>query len=400
MDNNIHSSSHTIIKLYDKLSYFDQYGGSVFLFLFLTIIVLLANAYCASALNSAEIRKDWINQRCNPGVIPFAGWINKPVDKTAVDFTMENFNYCTQNILTPVTANAISPFSYIVYSIQAIFATIARSIQSIRQLFNYIRDAFAEIMKEIFGRMLNFIIPIQQLVLAAKDTMGKVTGVMTATLYTAQGSYLTLKALLGAIAELAIGFLVAVLVIMVLTFAFLPFLLPVTLSISAFCFAVSIPLMIIVIFLTETMGIRPKSSIPSIPSVPVTSSCFHPSTKVKLANGSISEMQHLNLGDVLENGSVVRAVMKVANFSNESYYIFKNKGVDGEDIYVTGSHLILDDFTGMWIHVKNHVDAQVQKSTEKLQEFSCLITSNHNITVGKMTFWDWEDYLRKGAPPP
>ena len=43
MDNNIHTSTNKIKKIYDKLSYFDQYGGTVFLFIILTAIVLFVN---------------------------------------------------------------------------------------------------------------------------------------------------------------------------------------------------------------------------------------------------------------------------------------------------------------------------------------------------------------------
>ena len=71
-------------------------------------------------------------------------------------------------------------------------------------MFNNIRNAFTEIMTEVMGRILNFLIPIQQLIIAAKDTMAKVTGVMTASLYTAMGSYLALKSLLGSMVQLFI----------------------------------------------------------------------------------------------------------------------------------------------------------------------------------------------------
>jgi len=52
--------------------------------------------------NIQPIKDDWKNQRCNPGVIPFAGFINKPDDKSAIDFTSENFVYCTLNIFKPL----------------------------------------------------------------------------------------------------------------------------------------------------------------------------------------------------------------------------------------------------------------------------------------------------------
>ena len=201
---NIQTSTNKIKKLYDKLSYFDQYGNSVIFFIILTMIILFINGYCNAASHSQEIKADWINQRCKPHVIPFAGYINKPEHRTAFEFTQDNFNFCTQQILIPITVDAVSPFTYIVSGLQSIFTLIANAIQEIRMMFNNIRNAFTEIMTEVMGRILNFLIPIQQLIIAAKDTMAKVTGVMTASLYTAMGSYLALKSLLGSMVQLFI----------------------------------------------------------------------------------------------------------------------------------------------------------------------------------------------------
>ena len=103
---------------------------------------------------------------------------------------------------------------------------------------------------------------------------------------------------------------------------------------------------------------------------------------------------------MLENGSVVRAVMKVGNFTDESYYVLKGKGTYGENIYVTGSHMILDDASGKWIQVKDHPDAELDTTQGKPSVFSCLITSDHRIQIGKKTFWDWEDYEHKGGGAP
>lgn len=45
--------------------------------------------------------------------------------------------------------------------------------------------------------------------------------------------------------------------------------------------------------------------------------CFHPDTKIKLKNGNIVCMKDLNLGDVLENGSIVNVTMKLDNKKNQ-----------------------------------------------------------------------------------
>ena len=110
--------------------------------------------------------------------------------------------------------------------------------------------------------------------------------------------------------------------------------------------------------------------------------CFSPETLVKLQNGRTVMMKNLKLGDVLINGSIVDAVMKIKN-ENDPYY--KLPG----NILVTGSHYV--KYGGKYIHVKDVPDA---KPTGKVDPVVyCLVTSDHKIPVGDYTFWDWEDNL-------
>ena len=80
-------------------------------------------------INIQPIKDDWVNQRCNPKVIPFAGLINKPDDGTSVsDFTSENFNYCIQNILTDVTGYAVQPITGMTDALTSLYSDLADSV--------------------------------------------------------------------------------------------------------------------------------------------------------------------------------------------------------------------------------------------------------------------------------
>jgi hypothetical protein len=110
--------------------------------------------------------------------------------------------------------------------------------------------------------------------------------------------------------------------------------------------------------------------------------CFSPETLVKLRSGKTVTMKNLKLGDVLNNGSIVDAVMKIKN-ENDPYY--KLPG----NILVTGTHYV--KYGGKYIRVKDVPDA---KPTGKVDPVVyCLVTSDHKIPVGDYTFWDWEDNL-------
>lgn len=118
--------------------------------------------------------------------------------------------------------------------------------------------------------------------------------------------------------------------------------------------------------------------------------CFRKDTPVKLENGDIIPMNKVSLGDKLSNGESVYAVLNVANANDEYFYKMVSK-YDGQNIYVTGSHYILNEYTNKYCMVKDHPDAIL--TNEKDDTFSCLITDGHTIPIAGMMFWDWEDDL-------
>ena len=116
-------------------------------------------------------------------------------------------------------------------------------------------------------------------------------------------------------------------------------------------------------------------------------SCFHPETKIKVKGGEIFAMKDLPLGVELEDGGKVFSVLKVDNPNKDPLYKINN---DLEPIYVTGEHFILDPVTNNFIQVKDYKDAELQSEVQS-EWFSCLITTNRRIPIGKHIFWDWED---------
>jgi hypothetical protein len=122
--------------------------------------------------------------------------------------------------------------------------------------------------------------------------------------------------------------------------------------------------------------------------------CFYPETKIKLKNGNIVSIKDINLGDILENNSIVYSTMKIDNKNNkEDLYCIKGKGINGDNINVTGSHLVFDESKNKFVKVSEYHKAD--KSKVKTDWFSCLITSDHKIKIGSEIFWDWEDHFIK-----
>jgi len=126
--------------------------------------------------------------------------------------------------------------------------------------------------------------------------------------------------------------------------------------------------------------------------------CFHPNTRVKLADGSQQMMKDIKLGSVLKNQQIVYGTMNLYNIDNSGNHVeklyqlpFGEKNLDGtiEPILVTGSHLIFDKTTQNFIYVKDFPG--VQLASQDTDTLACLITSDHTIPLGDYVFHDWED---------
>lgn len=370
--NNIQESANKVKNMYDKLTYFDQYGSQVFLFIVLSIIVFLVYSYCAVMLNVQPIKDDWVNQRCNPKVMPFAGFINKPPGKSIGDFTQENFTYCVQNILKSITGYAVQPLTYITSILQSLYLEILKQIQGVRDMINNVRNSMSALAKEVMGRIMNMMIPLQQIIIGMKDAMGKIQGILTAALFTSLGSYYALKSLMGAIVEFIVIILLVLLALIIILWI-LPFTWPFAAVNSAIFLAIAIPLTIIVVFLTQVLGIQ-SSAVPKL-------RCFDENTLLEMEDNSKIAIINIKIGDKLANGNIVTAKMKVDAANLDMYLI--------DDVIVSGCHIIKKS-KYEWIPVSTH---ELSKKIEKYDKpyVYCLNTETKTININNLVFSDWDE---------
>jgi len=254
-----------------------------------------------------------------------------PMYMFLADNVEQNFVYCIQTMQTSFMGYLLQPLTFITNSLGSMLGGFMTDIQNIRAMFNKIRTFFSSIIQSVFGVFLNLIIEFQKITIGIMDLIGKTIGIMTTLLYVVDGSIMTMQ---------------------------------------------------------STWNGPPGQLVQAL------GKCFHPETKIKLIDGKIKCMKDVDLGDILDNGSIVESVMKIDNKNNKiPLYKIKSMGIDNSDIYVTGSHLVNDEKLG-FIKVEKYSKAEICEDI-KTDWFSCLITNTHNIKIGKELFWDWEDHFLK-----
>jgi len=359
-----------INETYDKLSYFDLYGNSVIIFIFVTLFVFIVFSYCKVMQTKEAIADDWVNQRCKPQNMIFAGLITHPEGTSAFQYTSDNFQYCVQNILSNISGYALQPFQFMINALTKVFQEIANALQQSRELINNIRNGFKEFAQNVLSRILNIMIPIQKMFIALMDTFQKIQGTMTAGLYTMLGSNYTLQALMGAILELIIKILIA-LVIIIVGLWILPFTWPAAASMTVIFLAIAIPLAIIIYFMTEVLHIK-SSGIPKL-------RCFDEYTLIPLQNGNKIHIKDINIGDKLENGSYVTAKIKVTSSGLKMYRL--------NNIFVSGTHLV--KYQNKWIRIEEHPNAELISYNKPF--LYCLNTNSKTIIINDICFTDWDE---------
>ena len=246
------------------------------------------------------------------------------------DNVEKDFIYCVQNMQTSFMGYLLQPITYITSTLTTMGGQFSLSLDFANNLLSNIRTFFSSLVGSIFGVFLNLIIEFQRIIIGVKDMIGKLIGIMVAMMYILDGSLKTMN---------------------------------------------------------SAWNGPPGQMVQTL-----SGNCFHPDTKIKLKNGKIVSMQNLNLGDIIENGSRIQGIMRFDNITNrEKLYKLSGKGVEGDNIYVTGTHMIASDETGdTFIKVKNYKEAILQDIIASDYVLT-LITDNHRIKIGSQLFWDWED---------
>lgn len=367
--------SNNINNLYNKSTYLERYGLDLIISIIVFIIFFILFSYFYVMNNLDPIKADWQNNKCKPSVIPFAGIIMNPDNESSFSYTQTNFNGCVNNILSSITNYAFLPIYYTMNAFTEVFTELSDEMQSIRAMLNNMRNSVTDITSDAMSRILNILIPIQKLMINVNDMFGKTIGVMTASTYTLFGTYYNMVSFVGSVYQIIVDILIALAVAIAILWI-VPFTWPAAATMTTAFIAISIPLAVISIFMSEIFNLHP-ASIPSVPS----HHCFSKNTMIELNNGEKIKISKAKLNDVLSDGSTITGIMKMAN-NNQSMYKLN-------EIIVTHNHQIYHKSMG-WINVEQHPNAiKLESFTEPY--LYCISTDNKLIIIDDYIFSDWDE---------
>jgi len=371
--------------LYNKSGYFTRYAGDFWFTVIVCVIVFILVGYYHVRNNLKPVLNDWVNQRCNPAVIPFAGWINdnRGDNKSNIEYTGDNFVNCTQSILEQITEYAFQPIYYVMNVFTEMFQEMNEAMNNVRAMFDRIRTTVDDQASDVMSRSLNITLPLNHMLIKTNSLLNKTVGTMTASMYTLIGSIMTADSLFLFIYELVINILYVMVAFILAMFAIgwlFPPSLAVGLAVAAFMAILLIPIGVLIYLMLTFLGdVFKAAGIDAPPAVP--SFCFSGDAEVVLKDGIVKKMKDVKPGDILFDESYVTGVMKSTSANSEIYML------DG--VLVTGNHLVYHPQKG-WMQAHCHPSSILCDSFREPFIY-CISTSNKIININGNIFGDWDE---------
>lgn len=167
---------------------------------FIIILIFLA-LYLINTLSvgMTKIKKNWPLYRCNPTIMPFAGYFGHDAG--------QNFTYCIQNMQSSYMSSLLKPTHYAVDVLGGAASSVITDIQWIRKKISDFTGTITTIITSIFSVFVNIMVQFQRMTIKLKDVFGKTIGIMTTLIYLIESSMLTGTSIMAGPVGLTLRFL-------------------------------------------------------------------------------------------------------------------------------------------------------------------------------------------------
>ena len=346
-------------------------GGTTELIV-VTLILCIGLTAAAAAAFRVNIYENWDEKRCDPYVLPIAGFF-KPFDdkRTASQFARDNWSFCRKEYIQralSVAAEAPKRIAAVAEGSVGIVGSMASAMADIFfDVWKVCYQAYAGFMERMKGVAKLF----QNFMINLNSIVEKLNAAVLSIIY-ALISYIILM-----INSIQLTLIVTIIVIGII------------LILQILLFFLFMPISALILTITAVIATVVVTVVTAIAAAMISElfepgACFVTGTPVILHDGSTKPIEDIRVGDRLRDGGQVTAFHEF--WSDDPVY-------DIHGIGVTGDHLIVD--CGKLIPVSEHRNA-VRRPVSFFsilgQRLWCLTTTTRRITCNvAATFADWEE---------
>lgn len=344
-------------------------GGYVFSS-FTAVVIIIILLFIINALtNVNKYKHNWEKHKCNPGVIPIAGYIKREPGVSPGEFTKKNYKECYKKITKEVADEASLIYKESMSATEKTFGKYGNMMSSVIGALNNIKNIASNIFSYIINSLVNILSPIFKTLLNIKSLTGRINALFKLIAYYSYTVIYSFRSFFGSFLQIIIAFLV-IAAASIAAMWFIPFgFIPATAATVMFV-AVSIPLGMVALGLEE-LNIKHDK----IPKKPGRQGCFQKDTLIN--NIPINK---LNIGDKIGDNNYVTAIFKYSATGLDVYNLY--------DVIVTSHHKVKDT-KNKWIYVKDHPHAVKIEYSEPY--VYCINTSKKVFEINDLVFLDWDE---------
>ena len=156
-------------------TWYPDWNLNLIKFLFLTTALIVAVVLFLVYGNVAEISQNFAKYRCNPAIMPFAGFFGQNAS--------ENFSFCMKQVLNGQAASIFAPLYTILGNFVAIMTTMSGSLMSLRTMFANFYGGVNSFIGNFQRRIQSLLLQIRLSFIKMQNLMGRVYGTMMATTF-------------------------------------------------------------------------------------------------------------------------------------------------------------------------------------------------------------------------
>lgn len=305
------------------------------------LLILGVIGYTYVQANLENLRDNWVQYRCNPMYMPFAGGIQPEIS------TLENFQFCVNAMAQDIFGVLMQPVNLIFGVFTGVVGMITHDLGYFRNFISGIMTFIASFVGDIFSKIQNTFGTMVSLMARIRDLTQRILG---SAGYAATIMISTVK---------FIKALVGMLMSLIKTIVTILFAISIVLS---FVFP---PLLAFAIFLGNQIGL---------------SFCFHPDTPIYVQGKGLIKVSEVKVGDVFREGCTVTATMRCLAAGVPLYTY--------EGVVVSGEHLVLEG--GTWVYVR-HSSKSIPYVGPNPELIYCFNTTDHRVPIGQTIFADYEE---------
>jgi hypothetical protein len=129
-----------------------------------------------------EIKNNWVKYRCDPIIMPFAGFFGHDTGK--------NFSQCIGTLQSSNMDYFMGPINAAHGAISSNVSSISGQLDSVRSLQSKLRPNIGGQFTNIFGIFNNLMIQMQKFTIGFRDMVMKILGTLTVIMHMMQGQFL------------------------------------------------------------------------------------------------------------------------------------------------------------------------------------------------------------------